>query len=591
MSSLTLPRHTGRTTPGKREDFESLHGVRKALLRRHQALLLERSTWDRHWLEISRVLLPRNFRAFATDRNRSDRSYYNRIYDNTGTKALRVMGAGMMAGASSPGRPWFKLTTADPDLQSFGPVRRWLDDVEGLMQTIMARSNLYRVMHSTYEDMGGFGTGSFMLRADDTSVIHAYPAVLGSFCLATNWKGEVVAYYREFERTVGEVVREFGLDNCSISTQNLYTNHDLDTSVRILHVIEPRGDQTRDSSQPLMATEMPFRSTYIELFAEDDRILRDSGFMRFPVIAPRWAVTPDNVYGHGPGMEALGDMRQLQQEQLRKGQAIDYKVHPPLQIPTSLKDREGEMFPGGATYYEPGMMLPFDQTQGSAGIRTAYEVNLDMGPLLEDIQDVRERIRGSFFADLFLMLSMAGTNTRMTATEVAERHEEKLLMLGPTIERVHTEMLKPVIDLTFDHMLAAGVVPPAPPDLQGADLDVEFVSILAQAQQAIGITSIDRFVGNALGIAQQGVPEILDNIDFDEWTRSYSRMLGVDERMLVDKNAVDQLRQARAQAQAQQAQMEMQQQQAAAVRDMANAPTSGQNALTDVLGTLTQPPA
>ena len=577
-------------TPSKIDDFTTPRGLRKALLRRHYALKSERSSWDTHWSEISRVLLPRNYRTLSTDRNRTGRSYYNRIYDNTGTKALRVMAAGMMAGASSPGRPWFKLTTLDPELRKFKPIRDWLNQIEDQMQMVMARSNLYRTMHQTYEDMGAFGTGAFQLRADDRNLIHAYPAVVGSYSLASNWKGEVVSFYREFERTVGEVVREFGLDACSDSTRQAYKNHDLENEVKILHVIEPRATQKGDPSKPLLAREMPYRSTYVELNAEDDRVLRDSGFMTFPVVSPRWAVTPDNVYGHSPGMEALGDMRQLQQEQLRKGQAIDYAVHPPLQVPTALKDRESEMFPGGVTYYEPGTMIPFDQATPAGGIRTAYEVSLDMRPLLEDIQDVRERIRSSFFADLFLMLSMAGTNTRMTATEVAERHEEKLLMLGPTLERVHTEMLKPVIDLTFDYMLQAGMVEPPPPELQGTELDVEFVSILAQAQKAIGITAVDRFVGNALGIAQS-VPEVLDNINFDEWANVYAQKLGVDSSLLVDPRMRDRMRQARAQAESAQAQVQMQREQAAAVKDMANAPTSGANALSDVMRTLTEPPA
>ena len=79
---------------------------------------------------------------------------------------------------------------------------------------------------------------------------------------------------------------------------------------------------------------------------------------------------------------------------------------------------------------------------------------------------------------------------------MAERHEEKLLMIGPVLERLHHEMLSPLIELTFARMVSAGIVPPAPEELHGRQLNVEFVSVLAQAQRAVATNSIDRFVTN-----------------------------------------------------------------------------------------------
>ena len=146
-----------------------------------------------------------------------------------------------------------------------------------------------------------------------------------------------------------------------------------------------------------------------------------------------------------------------------------------------------------------------------------------------DIQDVRQRINSSFYADLFLMLANA-TDTRMTATEVAERHEEKLLMLGPVLERLHNELLDPLIDNTFNRMVEANAIPPAPDELQGHGANVEFVSMLAQAQRAIGTNSIDRYVNN-MGMVAQMKPDVLDKFDSDVWADSYADMLGVDPKL------------------------------------------------------------
>jgi hypothetical protein len=299
--------------------------------------------------------------------------------------------------------------------------------------------------------------------------------------------------------------------------------------------------------------------------------LRESGFEQFPALVPRWATAGGDIYGNSPGMEALGDIKQLQHEQLRKAQAIDYQTKPPLQVPVSMKNRDVETLPGGISFVDGA----------SAGIKTAFEVNLNLQYLLNDIQDCRERVRGAFYADMFLMLA-GQPNTRMTATEVAERHEEKLLMLGPVLERLHNELLDPLVDITFTRMLQAGIIPPAPEELQGMDLNVEFVSMLAQAQRAIGTNSVDRFVGN-LGTIAQMKPDILDKFDSDQWADIYADMLGVDPSLIIADKEVAAIRTARNQAMAAKEQAAALQQTSQSVKNMAQAPTGQQNALTDVM--------
>lgn len=542
---------------------------REKLFTRWGALRAERASWWAHWAEISQFLLPRSGRFFVQDRDKGWRRY-NNIYDSTGTRALRVLGAGMMAGATSPARPWFRLTTPDPDLANHHSVKIWLDDVTRLMQAVFSKSNTYRALHSMYEELGAFGTASSLIMPDYQNVIHHYPLTCGEYAIATDYQGNVCTLYREFERPVAEIVKEFGYKNCSTSVQNMYDRGSLDQWIRIIHAIEPRADRdvTKKDSR-----NMPWGSYYFEVGGRPDQFLRESGFERFPAVVPRWATAGGDIYGNSPGMEALGDIKQLQHEQLRKAQGIDYKARPPLQVPTSLKNREVDMLPGGVTYYDPS------SPQG--GVKTLYDVNLDLSHLLQDIQDVRERIRGAFYADLFLMLANA-TDTRMTATEVAERHEEKLLMLGPVLERLHNELLDPLIEITFERLLKAGALPPAPAEMQGQQINVEFVSMLAQAQRAIGANSVDRYVGN-LGAIAQFKPDVLDKFDSDKWAESYADMLGVDPNLIVPGEQVAMIRQQRAQAQQQAAMAEQMAATSQSVKNLAQAPTSGGNALEGIL--------
>lgn len=541
--------------------------TRDRLFTRWGQLKSERASWFAHWQELTSYILPRNGRYFRQDRDRGYRRH-NNIYDSTGTRALRILGAGMMSGATSPARQWFRLATPDPELNSYEPVKLWLDDVTKRMQRVFQKSNTYNALHQMYEELGTFGTAATILLPDYQTVIHHYPLTCGEYCISTDAKGRVCTLYREFEMTVSQVVKEFGLEKCSVSVQNMYRTGNLDQWVPVIHCIEPRADRDMGKRD---AKNMPWGSYYFEVGGEEGVFLRESGFQYFPALCPRWSVIGGDIYGNSPGMEALGDIKQLQHEQLRKAQAIDYQTKPPLQVPASMKNRDVETLPGGVSYYDGQ----------SNGIKTAFEVNLNLQYLLNDIMDCRERVRGSFYADLFLMLANT-PNTRMTATEVAERHEEKLLMLGPVLERLHNELLSPLVDITFTRMIAAGALPPAPQELQGMDLNVEFVSMLAQAQRAIGTNAVDRFVGN-LGAIARMKPDILDKFDQDQWADVYADMLGVDPSLIIADKEVAVLRDARNQAMAAKEQAAAMQQTSQSVKNMAQAPTGNQNALTDVM--------
>ena len=542
---------------------------RDKLFTRWGALKSERSSWLTHWREISDYLLPRSGRFLTTDRNKGDKRH-NNIYDSTGTRALRVLAAGMMAGMTSPARPWFRLATADPEMMASEPVKVWLHDVQRLVLDVFARSNTYRALHSMYEELGAYGTSASIIVDDFDSVIHHHTLTAGEYAIASDYRGKVQTLYREFDLTVAQMVGEFGRDKVSPAVRTLFDRGNLDTWVPVIHAIEPRSDR---DTRKRDAQNMAWKSVYFEPGCEAGRYLSESGFEQFPALVPRWAASGGDIYGNSPGMEALGDIRQLQHEQLRKAQGIDYMTKPPLQVPTSMKNRDLDTLPGGVSFV--------DTASPTGGIRTAFEVRLDLNHLLMDIQDVRERVRSTFYADLFLMLA-GSDRTNMTATEVAERHEEKLLMLGPVLERLHNELLDPFIEMTFARLVRAGALPPPPPELQGMDINVEFVSMLAQAQRAVGTNSIDRFVGN-LGMVAQMKPEVLDRFDADQYAEIYGDMLGVDPRLIVADDKVALIRQQRAEAAQQQAQAEQMAQGAQAARNLAAADTSGQNALTDVM--------
>jgi hypothetical protein len=395
-----------------------------------------------------------------------------------------------------------------------------------------------------YEELGCFGTAAALIADDHQNVVHLHPFTIGEYAISTDWRGEVTTLYREFQKPLAAVVAEFGYENLSFAWQNQYDRGSLDQWVTIVHAIEPRTD--RDAGLP-DAANMPWKSVYYDA-AFRAKPLRVSGFKSFPCICPRWKTVGGDIYGLSPGMFALGDVKGLQNAEFRMQQGIDYQSNPPLQVPSSMKNRELEIFPGGISYY--------DATGPGAVIKTAFDVQLDLRGLQEKQLDCRQRINKAFYTDLFLMISSQPANGSMTATEVAARNEEKMLMLGPVVERLSNELLKPLIETTFERLLTAGLLPPAPQELNGHQLNIEYVSILAQAQKSVAISGMERFA-QSIGQIASFAPSILDKLNADEYAEALADKLGVDPQLINSDKQTALIRQQRTDQQAQAQKMAM----------------------------------
>lgn len=518
---------------------------RSEYVKRFEALKTERSSWDEHWRDLSNHILPRRSRFFSSDKN-SGKKKNQYIINDTATRAARVLSSGMMAGVTSPARPWFRLTTPDPELAEHGPVRAWLHFVEERIREAFLKSNIYNGFHTVYEDIGTFGTAAMLVEDDTEDALRAYVFPVGSYCLANSERLRVDTIYRETGMPVRSVVRKFGLAKCSTRVQQLFREGQLDTWIDVCHVIEPRADTDRNEGRG--ALDMPWGSYWMEVAGDDTTgFLRESGYQEFPVLAPRWAATGEDTYGAGPGMQVLGDARALQLLEKRKAQAVDKIVSPPMRAPTSLANRKVSLMPGETTYV--------DAIGTGQVFAPAFEVQPVAITVLEaSIREHERRINSGYFADLWLMLSEADS-TQKTAREVAERHEEKMLQLGPVMERITDELLDPVIERAFSMLLRNGKLPPPPEELQGMDTRVEYISIMAQAQKLLGTSSIERLAGFVGNLAAAN-PAVLDKVNFDQMVDEYGGSLGIKPDLIRSDEEVAQIRAERAKQQAAAAQME-----------------------------------
>lgn len=533
-----------------------LESLCRRLKKRHANMKNERASYEAHWQELQDHFCPRSGRWIRGDRmtaGQRGQKRHQKIINGTPLFAANTLAAGMTSGNTSPARPWFRLTTPDPQLAEVGAVKQWLYAVESRLREILSRSNFYRVMPTAYRDLGVFGTTCLLALEDDEDVVRFEHLELGSYWLAQSARKRIDVVYREFQMTVRQLVQEFGFSAVSERVQNMAKNGQWETWIDVCHAIEPNDDATIGVQYG--TTDMPFRSVYWESSNQSDKLLREAGFKSSPLLGVRWATAGEEIYGSSPAMDCLGDAKALQIKELRKAEAIDKVVNPPLIAPTSLRNQKVSLLPGDITYV--------DSQQSQAGLKPIHDWRPDITALREDILASEELIRRAMYVDLFLMMQN-DDRSNITAREIQERHEEKLLMLGPVVERVNDELLDPVIDRVFDIMVRRSspywegklngepIIPEPPEELAGIDLKVEFISVLAQAQKAVGLSAMDNLFGFVASVAQMN-PAVLDKIDFDQAIDERAEMLGVSPRIVVPDDKVAEMRDAKAQ-QAEQAQ-------------------------------------
>jgi hypothetical protein len=527
--------------------------LRSRVDNRLAALETYRWSWWTHWAELARYIIPRRYIYLVTPNQWNRGSPINQaIIDSTAAVALRILKSGMMSGITSPSRPWFVLTSPDKEVAEDYDCKLWFEETASRMMRVMAGSNYYTAKAQQYEDLALFGTAPMIIYEDNDTVIRCYNPCAGEYYAACGARFSVDTLYRKFTMTVQQVVDEFGLENVTQAVRTGWESKGagLDREIIVAHAIEPNPDYVSDPGHPGpggASRGFKWREIYWEWGSGKESILRVRGFSEIPFGCPRWDVTGNDAYGRSPGMDALGDVKQLQLEQKRKAQGIDKMVNPPMVASASMKNEPASLLPGAVTY------VP--ELTTAEGFKPVYIVNPDLRGLMEDIQECQSRIKNVFFNDIFLMISQL--DTVRTATEIDARRSEQLIQLGPVLERFENEGLAPDIQRIFGIMMRAGLLPRMPDLLrQRPQIKVDYVSMLAQAQAAADSASIERIL-QVIGGVSAIRPEAVDKINIDETIDVYGEKIRVPTKILNSAAMVAQMRQQRQQAKDQEQAMQV----------------------------------
>ena len=551
--------------------------LRQRCERRRSAMLSERSVWIPDWMQVTSYVDPARgrFETAATGSRKPKRSR-SKIINSTATRCVRVAAAGMSSHMTSKARPWFHLTT-HPAIGNLQHVKVWLDEVTDIIRETLAKSNFYKAMPVMYTEDLSYGVAAMLSLPHDDEVVRFHPLTIGSYAISLDASGKVDSLWRSYRKTARQLVEQYGVDDedgegeptrkpdpsrLPEAVARAFKDKP-DQEFTVESLFEPNPDAVPGLGDMGMQAPAlrPWREVTWLSGAKDDRhgILNIGGHYEAPFVCIRFNPVGDDIYSTAPGVDTLGDIKQLQYLEGQKLKLIDLLAEPPVTVPDSMRNLGASLSPRARNY------LPM--TQLGAQILPTYTPDpRAIEFIMNEIRVVEARVEDAFFYNLFLLLDSLGDQTGRTAFEIAERKDEKASVLGPTLEIVTDEGLDPTVIRTYRLLERAGRIPPPPEELAGVPLKIEYTSILAQAMKAAGVVGIERTAQFVANLAAAD-PSVMDNFDADAAVGEYNDRTGGPARIIRSADDVEAIREARAQQQRMQQMAEM----APAMRDGAQA--------------------
>ena len=499
------------------------------LIKRFETIKSNRGQWENLWQSCAHYCLPQ--KANITETRAPGTKIKTDIYDMTAIQSAQVFAAGLHSYLTNPASKWFSLAMKDKDLQRNHEIKGWLKDAEDTIFDYINTSNFNQAIHEDYWDFGVFGNSTLYEEKDPIQTIAFHTRPPSEIFILANARGQIDTVYRSFNLTARQAYQKWG-KNAGKKVMDLIEAQKVEQPVKFLHIVLPREERDIRKRD---ARNMPFGSLYIEPTTK--KILSEGGYEEFPFFIGRAYKVSDSEYAYSPASIALADIKMLNTMSRDILEAAQKTLHPPIILP-----HDGYLLPFRTSAKAINMKLSTNPEDKIETLQLNREINLS----LEMENHRRASIQKAFFVDLFLMLASL-PETKRTATEIAERVNERMLILGPILGRLMHEKLDPIITRTFNILLREEKISPPPEILMEREYKVIYISPLAKAQRASEMRSINDLV-IAVQALQAVDPNAVDNVDTDKIVKRVAEISNTGEVLRSD-DEVQAIREQRAEAQ------------------------------------------
>jgi len=506
----------------------------KNLLKRFDRLKSQRQNWESHWQEVADYMQPR--KADVTKSRSKGDKRTELIFDSSPLQSVELLSASLHGMLTNPSTPWFSLKFKNEDMEGEDEAKLWLESATEVMYSAFNQSNFQQEIFELYHDLITFGTAAMFIEEDDEDNLKFSTRHINEIYISENEKGRIDTVFRKFRISARAAIRKFGNVSNNIA---VIAKKDPYEEVEILHAVYPRDDYNPKKQD---TENMQFESIYLD--ADSGEELSVSGFREFPFVVPRYLKASHEIYGRSPAMTALPDVKMLNEMSKTIIKSAQKQVDPPLLVPDDGFLLPVRTVPGGLNFYRAGTRDRIEPL--NIGANNTLGLNME--------EQRRNSIRNAFYVNQLMMQD----GPQMTATEVIQRNEEKMRLLGPVLGRLQSELLKPLIDRSFAILMRRNLFAQPPEFLSGQDIEIEYVSPLAKAQKSTELSSIMRAI-EIMGSLSNVAP-VFDHINMDKLVRHLTNIVGVPQKILKPQSELNAERQAQAQQQEQMQQMQQVQQ-------------------------------
>jgi len=497
------------------------------IMQRWNAMKRDRVNWESHWDELSKYVIPKKDNIYGQNTKGGGEKKNQFIFDGTAIHSNELLASALHAMLTNPTTFWFEVTTGDPELDKADKVRGWLQRSTRNMHTTLNSSNFQTEVHETYLDLGSFGTSPMRIEQDDEMTVRFHARPIYEHWIAENNKQIVDVVYRKFKWELRQMEQEFGLENLPEEQQRMLKNDPKSgfKEYEILHCVHPMKDSKK------------FEGVYVMI--KGRRLLSKETFNEFPYVVPRWTKISSETYGRSPAMKSLPDIKMLNMMMKDTIRAAQKSTDPSLQMPDEGMTLPVRTSPGSINYYRAGTPDRIEPINTGSRPDIGFEV----------ANDVRQRIRSAFFID---QLQLA-EGPQMTATEVVQRTEEKLRLMGPILGRQNFEFLQPMLTRVFNIMMRKNMFDEPPAELQGRDVTFQYTSQIVRAQRLSDSQNLISAISTVAPLIEAD-PSSFDVIDTDKTMIHALKVHGIPQELLRSNEEIAEMREQRAEQQQAQAQ-------------------------------------
>lgn len=429
------------------------------------------------------------------------------IYDSVPQDAVSKFVSNIQSSITPPATEWASLEPGDAIAkQDRKESQKKLDEINNIMFSNIKISNFDLSIAESYHDLA-VGTGAMLiLEGTRKNPFNFVPVSLVELFIEKDGAGKVGATFREF-KVAARGVKDTWPDAKLTDTLKNKVSDKPDEEIVFVESTIPAKIKVLDKTINKKISKDGFKYQVIDMDSGEIIVSRD--METNPWIVFRWSVTPGEVYGRGPVLIALPDIKSL-----NKTKELILK-NASLAVSGAYTVVDDGVVNTETLAIEPGVIIPVASNDGGVDGKSIASLEnntrFDVGQII--LEDLRTSINSIMFAQ---PLGRIDSPVR-TATEVAFRQQELAKLIGSSYGRLQQELIVPILNRCLSILENLDMI-----DVQGFRIDGEVLDIKYKSpiQTAKDNEEVNNFIGMVeilAGIYGQEAALILTNPRAVEW--------------------------------------------------------------------------